>query len=92
MAEMASIQAFVHGHVQGVFFRASVESKAAALNITGFVRNRPGGSVEVVAEGEKTRLEELVAYLNVGPPAARVTDVKTVWVPYTGEYTGFRIR
>ena len=92
MAEMASLQAFVHGRVQGVFFRASVESWAAELNLTGYVRNRPGGVVEVIAEGEKPNLERLAGHLKVGPPAARVDEVKINWSKYTGEFTRFRIR
>jgi acylphosphatase len=92
MAEMASLQAFVHGRVQGVFFRASVESWAEQLNLTGYVRNRPGDVVEVVAEGEKTQLEKLLEHLKVGPPAARVDEVKPIWSEYKGEFDRFRIR
>ncbi len=92
MTEMASFQAFVRGRVQGVFFRASVETWAQELNLAGFVRNRPGGDVEVVAEGERTKLEKLAEHLKAGPPAAHVTDVKLKWADFTGEYTGFRIR
>ncbi len=92
MAEMASLQAFVHGRVQGVFFRASVESWAEQLNITGYVRNRPGDVVEVMAEGEKPQLEKLVEHLKIGPPAARVDEIKTNWSEYKGEFDRFRIR
>ncbi len=92
VAEKASLQAFVHGRVQGVFFRASVESWAAELNLTGYVRNRPGNVVEVVAEGEKPKLEKLAEHLKVGPPAARVDEVKINWAEYTGEFARFRIR
>jgi acylphosphatase len=92
MTEMASFQAFVHGHVQGVFFRASVESWAGELNVNGYVRNRPGDMVEVVAEGEKPQLEKLIAHLKTGPPAARVDEVKLNWTEYRGEFTRFRIR
>jgi acylphosphatase len=92
MAEMAALQAFVHGRVQGVFFRASVETWAAELNLTGYVRNRPGDVVEVVAEGEKPQLEKLAEHLKVGPPAARVDEVKISWAEYKAEFTRFRIR
>ena len=92
MAEMASLQAFVHGRVQGVFFRASVEGWAEQLNLTGYVRNRPGDVVEIVAEGEKSQLEKLVEHLKVGPPAARVDEIKTNWSDYKGEFDRFRIR
>ena len=92
MAEMASLQAFVHGRVQGVFFRASVERWAEGLKLTGYVRNRPGDIVEVVAEGEKPRLEKLIEKLKIGPPAARVDEVRLKWSDYKGEFTSFRIR
>jgi acylphosphatase len=92
MTEMASFQAFINGRVQGVFFRASVETWARELSLTGFVRNRPGGDVEVVAEGDKPHLEKLVENLKVGPPAAHVTGVKLKWSDYKGEYPSFRIR
>jgi len=92
MAEMASLQAFVRGRVQGVFFRAFVESWAEELSITGYVRNRPGDIVEVVAEGEKPQLEKLVEHIKTGPPAARVDEVKINWAEYKGQFTRFRVR
>ncbi|OGO19445.1 MAG: hypothetical protein A2Z15_03940 [Chloroflexi bacterium RBG_16_50_11] len=92
MAEMVSLHATVHGRVQGVFFRASVEERATQLNLTGYVRNRPGNIVEVRAEGEKSKLEKLVEYLKIGPPAARVKDVITIWGEYTGGFLNFRVR
>jgi acylphosphatase len=92
MAEMASFQAFVYGRVQGVFFRASVETRAIELNLTGYVRNLPGNVVEVVAEGDKSQLEQLAGYLKVGPPAAKVDDIKITWADYTGECIRFSIR
>ena len=91
MSELASVQAIACGYVQGVFFRAFVDQKASQLGLNGYVRNLPGGSVEVLAEGERENLEELIAYLEVGPPAARVKEVTTRWSDYTGKYTGFRI-
>lgn len=92
MAEKASVHATVQGRVQGVFFRASVEDEALQLNITGYVRNRPGNLVEVRAEGEKSNLEKLVEYLKVGPPAANVENVVVTWGEYTGGFASFRIR
>jgi len=92
MSELASLKANIYGRVQGVFFRAYVAENAEDLGITGYLRNRPDEGVEVVAEGEKERLEKLLQYLKKGPPAARVTRVKTRWSDYTGSYSGFRIR
>jgi acylphosphatase len=92
MVEKASLHATVRGRVQGVFFRASVEDRALQLGLTGYVRNRPGSAVEVMAEGEKPNLEKLVEYLKVGPPAASVINVSTTWGEYTGSFANFHVR
>jgi acylphosphatase len=92
MADLASLQATVSGRVHGVFFRAFVEGQAEGLNLTGYVRNRSDGTVEVTAEGERARLEKLVRYLEAGPPAARVDKVVTKWAEYRGLFKGFHIR
>jgi len=92
-SDLASVQATVYGYVQGVFFRAFVSRRAEELGLAGFVRNLPGGdAVEVVAEGERKQLEELISHLKVGPPAARVERVATNWSEYSGSYSGFGIK
>lgn len=65
----------VTGTVQGVFFRNSTKAKAHALNLTGWVRNREDGSVELVACGEAASLKDLETWLWQGPSGARVTQV-----------------
>jgi len=92
MTDLASVQAVVCGYVQGVFFRAFVVEWANELGLTGYVRNLRGGTVEVLAEGERKQVEKLIGYLKVGPPGARVEKVVTNWSEYTGGYSGFRIR
>jgi acylphosphatase len=89
--DLASLQATVHGRVQGVFFRDFVARYARELKLTGYVRNLRDGSVEVCAEGERPQLEKLVEHIKVGPPHARVREVITRWSEYTGNYTGFRV-
>lgn len=92
MAYLTSVQAIVYGFVQGVFFRAFVIRRAKELGLTGYVRNLPQGTVEVVAEGERGQLEKLIGYLEVGPPGARVKRVVTNWSGYTGSYANFNVR
>ena len=92
-SELAAVYAVVHGYVQGVFFRDFVSRRARELGLTGYVRNLPGGEeVEVHAEGERSRLEQLVGYLHIGSPAAKVESVVTSWSEYIGGYSNFRIR
>jgi len=92
MSDLAAVQVVVYGRVQGVFFRAFASRQAKALGLTGYVRNLSGGAVEVQAEGERTQLEELIGYLKVGPPAAKVERVITNWSEHTGSYSGFGIK
>jgi acylphosphatase len=88
----ASVSAVVYGRVQGVFFRGFVSRRARALGLTGYVRNLPQGGVEVRAEGESEKLEELVEHLRVGPPGARVERVEVNWSEPTGGLSHFEIR
>ena len=93
MTNLASVQAVVYGLVQGVFFRDFVYRRATQLGLTGYVRNLPSGeALEVHAEGERKRLEELISYLKIGPPGAEVEKVETSWSEYTGSYSHFSIR
>jgi len=81
----------VEGYVQGVFFRASTREKARLLQVSGWVRNRWDGTVEVVAEGEESRVAELERWCQKGPPGANVTRVRVEEESYRGEFDGFDI-
>jgi len=65
--------------VQGVGFRLFVLNEARRLGLGGSVRNRPDGSVYVVAQGARSGLESLLAALRRGPLGARVERVDTEW-------------
>lgn len=72
---MASAKFLVAGRVQGVFFRASTQTHARQLGLTGYARNLADGRVEVVATGTSQALAQLETWLQVGPPAAQVDAV-----------------
>jgi acylphosphatase len=61
--------------VQGVGFRWATREAARRISVVGFARNRPDGSVDVEAEGDAAAVAELIDWLRVGPPSARVDDV-----------------
>lgn len=82
----------IHGRVQGVFFRQSTQAEAVRLGLTGWVRNRPDGSVEALAEGPADAVRELLAWCRQGPPAAEVSSVDIDWTDATGEYQDFEVR
>lgn len=90
-AELARARAVVTGIVQGVCFRAETRYEAERLGVTGWVRNRADGSVELVAEGPRASVEELLAWCRRGPEYARVEDVEVRWEEPRGEFTRFGI-
>lgn len=85
------VRAIVTGRVQGVGFRDYVERRATALDLRGAVRNRPDGTVEVIAEGDRAQLDELLGQLQEGPPMAAVDGVNVERGQPTGDYADFRI-
>ena len=88
---LKQVQSTVRGRVQGVFFRAATQREARRLGLTGWVRNRPDGSVELLAEGEEEGLKELVSWAHRGPSASHVERVDVRWRGYAGEFPDFRI-
>lgn len=90
---LQQLHAIVHGHVQGVSFRFYTLARANELSLTGWVANLPDQrSVEVVAEGTRPELEQLLAFLRQGPPAARVIEVEVKWNIASGRFDRFEVR
>jgi acylphosphatase len=91
-AELCGLHVLVEGHVQGVGYRYFVQEVAAGIHVTGWVRNRHDGSVEVLAEGKRDNLEKLLAALRKGPRAAYVSDLSFEWLMASNEFSDFRVR
>jgi acylphosphatase len=85
------VQLLIRGRVTGVFFRASAQREARRLGLTGWVRNRNDGCVELVAEGEEEGIREIVHWARHGPSAARVEHLDVRWRGYSGEFPDFSI-
>ena len=81
----------VEGRVQGVFFRACTEEEATRRGLTGWVRNRPDGSVEAVIEGETEQVTAMIHWLNKGSPQSIVTRVRVREEDPTKEWPNFTI-
>ena len=73
---MKCVHLIVSGRVQGVFFRANVKNKANELGLRGYAKNLPDGNVEVVAEGNESKLEEFIGFIKNGPGIAKVENIK----------------
>jgi acylphosphatase len=88
----ARVHIIVHGLVQGVGFRWFVAREAGALGLHGFVKNRPEGTVELEAEGDRSLVESLIAHVKVGPRSAQVRDLTIEWQQPQNDMKPFEIR
>jgi len=92
MTDQARLHAYVRGKVQAVRFRMFTLEAAAKYKLTGWVRNRYEGSVELMAEGDRLELEKFLDLLKIGPSMSNVEKIEREWLPATGEFTKFKIR
>lgn len=85
------VHLLVSGRVQGVFFRDFTRRWASSFGLTGWVRNRDDGGLEISVEGEELRVKSLIAKVREGPSHARVVDLDITWEAPSGEYQDFII-
>lgn len=85
------LSATVRGRVQGVGFRRYVRKWARKLDLVGWVRNEPDGTVRLVAEGGADALDRLIRLLWGGPPPAVVEDVAAERGGAEGGFEAFTI-
>jgi acylphosphatase len=88
---MERVHLMIQGRVQGVAFRYATQDAAQRLGVKGWVRNRQDGKVELLAEGEREKLDQLVTWCHRGPSLARVDEVEVEWQEAEGEFKGFFI-
>ncbi|GHO76281.1 hypothetical protein KSD_40520 [Ktedonobacter sp. SOSP1-85] len=90
--QVEELYAIVQGWVQGVGFRQFVVQQARALHLRGYTRNKSNGDVEVVAQGPRLVLEQLLEHLRQGPSAADVRHVEAEWRTPGEAMSNFTIR
>jgi len=91
MMDNIRVHLIIEGRVQGVWFRESTRREAVSLKLTGWVRNRPDGSVEALIEGPEHAVDRLVSWCRKGPPVARVTGIQKDQEIWQGEFDSFDI-
>lgn len=82
----------VHGRVQGVFFRAATRRTAQHHGVSGWVRNRPEGTVEAWLEGSPDAVEAVEAWIATGGPPSAVVDHLEVQRRTPQGLGGFEVR
>jgi len=65
----------IAGRVQGVGYRVWMVEKAHALGLSGWVRNRPDGTVEALIAGDIAAVEELSRLCRRGPRLVEVSSI-----------------
>ncbi len=83
---MINFSIHIKGKVQGVFFRASAKKEAERLGLTGYVCNKPDGSVHAEVEGEQSQIDEFIKWCKAGPPLSSVTNI----LSQVGELKNFK--
>ena len=86
------LSAVIHGRVQGVGFRLFVKTRADMVNLSGWVRNRDDGTVEVLAVGKPSDLERFLQEISQGSIGSRVDQVDFQWIENSTPYANFNIR
>lgn len=92
MSGVRRLQAKIYGRVQGVGYRYFVHRTARQHKLTGYVMNRPDGSVLVEAQGTEAQLQELLQELRFGPSLATVEDLRVEWLDPVKNEKSFDIR
>ena len=91
MSNRVARKFLIRGDVQGVGYRFFAQRAAARHQIVGYVRNRPDGTVEALAEGPEANVEAFKHDLATGPAFAVVEQVEEIYLDPTGKFPAFRI-
>ncbi|KPK33203.1 MAG: hypothetical protein AMS24_01795 [Chlamydiae bacterium SM23_39] len=85
------LKIIVKGDVQGVFFRAHAKKYAENLSITGYAKNLINGDVEIIALGEKVKLEEFLEKIKKDPGYGRIDKIETFFSEVDKNFEDFKI-
>lgn len=88
---METVQLIISGKVQGVWYRKSTKEKADELGVFGSVENLTTGQVKVIAQGDKIKLDHLIAWTKKGPKFAKVQAIDVAIVLEPLQYDDFTI-
>ena len=91
MADNVRAHAIISGRVQGVFYRLETKRAADQIGVTGWVKNRPEGTVEAVFEGARNQVDAVLKWCWDGPRLAKVDHVDVTWETFAGEFTQFDV-
>lgn len=82
----------VAGRVQGVAFRYYARNIANSIGVKGWIKNLDNGDVEIMLEGKREAVNQMINWCKKGPGLAIVEDIKISLLPYVAEFNEFNIR
>ena len=87
---MKTLKIILSGTVQGVFFRKFIEDKAKNFGLKGFVRNIDDGKVELIIEGEDSKINEMLKISKQGSPHTKIEKTEIQELQHQG-FSDFKI-
>jgi len=88
---MVEMRCVIYGKVQGVQYRVYAQDSAVELDLVGYVKNMPDGTVVVLAQGMPDVLKEFVEYLHEGSLSSKVDSVSVDWQTPKRTFTEFSV-
>lgn len=89
---MRTVHMIVHGRVQGVGFRFYTRQKAATLGVKGWVKNKRDGTVEIMAQSDKTTMRTFIDAVKTGSPASQVQHVQLEEIQNAQKFQSFQVK
>ena len=80
-----------HGLVQGVGYRYFCHRMVSKIGLTGWIKNCPDSTVELLVEGKRNEIEVLLEELKIGPPSADVNKIDIKWAEFKNEFNSFEV-
>jgi acylphosphatase len=87
--DLTTVGLRISGRVQGVWYRGWAVEKATELGLSGWVRNVTNGTVEILINGPKDKVDGMIASCKSGPPSAQVDSVDITVVDQPGKGGAF---
>jgi len=82
----------IHGRVQAVCLRSQTSKRASELQLSGWVKNLSDGTVEILAQGAKDDLAELLNWIKLSPGRSQVSKIEEEWTDREKDIKGFAVK
>lgn len=92
MTKQVRIRILIEGRLQGMNFRYHTQQQAEKLGLVGFVRNLSDGRIEIDAQGEEDKIEQMLAWCQEGPQNTQIKSILFRYDEPVERHTDFVVR